>query len=341
MARRGPVGTGLAEYAGVAALPDDLRSALDSALRRYPAADLARSVTRLTTRYREGRAASEPIMRSDLDVAAYAGYRMPATYAAVHAVLTEVERLAPGFEPTSLLDMGGGTGTALWAAVDTWPSLTELTVVEQVPNVLALGQKMASTSDSVVGRATWRRGVIDPGSPTPKADVVTLSYVLGELPEDMRDDTVRWLAATGGMVVIVEPGTPAGYERVIQARDVLMDAGLHITAPCPHEQECPVRGKDWCHFAARLPRLGHHQVIKEGTLNFEDEKFAYVAAAPTDHRRAANRTVRHPQKRKGMVSLRLCTGEGTVVDQVVSKRHGELYRAARDTTWGDEWPNAE
>jgi ribosomal protein RSM22 (predicted rRNA methylase) len=316
---------------------------LDSALRRYPAADLARSVTRLTTRYREGTAATEPIMKSDLDVAAYAGYRMPATYAAVHAVLTEVERLTPEFGPTSLLDIGGGTGTVLWAAAETWPSLTELTVVEQVPNVLALGRKLASTSDkAAVRKATWRRGVIDPGSPATAVDLVTLSYVLGELPEAMRDDTVRWLAATGGMVVIVEPGTPAGYERVVRARDVLQEAGLHITAPCPHERECPVRGNDWCHFAARLPRVGHHQVIKEGTLNFEDEKFAYVAAAPADHhRRAANRVVRHPLKRKGMVQLRLCTGEGTLEDQVVSKRHGELYRDARDTTWGDEWPNAE
>jgi ribosomal protein RSM22 (predicted rRNA methylase) len=299
-------------------------------------------VTRLTTRYREGTAAAEPIMKSDLEVAAYAGYRMPATYAAVHAALTEVARLAPDFAPTSLLDLGGGTGTALWAASGTWPSLTELTVVEQVPNVLALGRKLASTSDApAVRKATWRSAVIDPHSPTPKADLTTLSYVLGELPEALRDDTVRWLAATQGMVVIVEPGTPTGYERIVQARDVLIQAGLHITAPCPHERECPVRGKDWCHFAARLPRLGHHQVIKEGTLNFEDEKFAYVAAAPTDHRRAANRVVRHPLKRKGMVQLRLCTGEGTMADQVVSKRHGELYRDARDTTWGDEWSNAE
>ena len=281
-------------------------------------------------------------MRSDLEVAAYAGYRMPATYAAVHAALTEVARLAPGFAPTSLLDLGGGTGTALWAASGTWPSMTELTVVEQVPNVMALGRKLASTSDRpAVRKASWRSGVIDPRSPAPRADLTTLSYVLGELPGDMRDDTVRWLAATQGMVVIVEPGTPAGYERIVQARDVLKAAGLHITAPCPHERECPVRGKDWCHFAARLPRLGHHQVIKEGTLNFEDEKFAYVAAAPIDHRRADNRVVRHPLKRKGMVQLRLCTGEGTVEDQVVSKRHGGLYRDARDTTWGDEWPNAE
>ncbi|MFD1049911.1 small ribosomal subunit Rsm22 family protein [Kibdelosporangium lantanae] len=179
----------------------------------------------------------------------------------------------------------------------------------------------------------------EPGVTRQRAHALAGPGQVGELPEDMRDDTVRWLAATGGMVVVIEPGTPAGYERVVRARDVLIQAGLHVTAPCPHERECP---ENWCHFAARLPRLGHHQVIKEGTLNFEDEKFSYVAAAPTDHRRAANRVVRHPQKRKGMVSLQLCTAEGNLEDRVVSKRHGELYRGARDITWGDEWPpNAE
>ncbi|MEV4316804.1 small ribosomal subunit Rsm22 family protein [Actinocrispum sp. NPDC049592] len=322
------------------AIPDDLQSALDGALRRFGQADLSRAVTRLIARYREGGAATEPIMKSDLDVAAYAGYRMPATFAAVSAVLAETARLAPGFEPKTMADLGGGTGTALWSACETWPSLSTVTVVEQVEPVLSLGKRLASAAGSpVVRRAAWRRGLIDPATPAPEADLVTLSYVLGELPDHTRADAVRWLASSAGMVVLIEPGTPAGYERIVAARDVLLDLGMSLVGPCPHTETCPIpRGRDWCHFAARLPRLGHHQVIKEGVLNFEDEKFSYIAASAVPYDRAANRILRHPQKRKGLVSLRLCTGDGKLEDTLVTKRNPEPYRAARDVKWGDEWP---
>ncbi|SDM49882.1 small ribosomal subunit Rsm22 family protein [Allokutzneria albata] len=322
------------------ALPTDLQSALDTELRRFPNQELARAVDRLSTRYREGRAATTPIMNSDSDVAAYAGYRMPATFAAVRAVLEEVATFAPEFSPKSHVDVGGGTGTALWAATDTWSSLTELTVVEQVEKALTLGRKLAASAESPALRsATWRRGVIDPKTPLPAADLVTLSYVLGELPEGMREQTIRWLAADAAMVVLIEPGTPAGYERIAEARALLLDMGRSLVAPCPHAHTCPIpRGEDWCHFSARLPRVGAHRLIKEGTLNFEDEKFSYVAAATVPTSRAENRVLRHPLKRKGLVSLQLCTTEGVLTEAKVTKRHGDLYRAARDTTWGAPWP---
>ncbi|MCP3804403.1 small ribosomal subunit Rsm22 family protein [Allokutzneria sp. A3M-2-11 16] len=322
------------------ALPTDLQSALDTELRRFPNQELSRAVDRLSTRYREGRAATTPIMNSDSDVAAYAGYRMPATYAAVRAVLDEVATFAPEFSPKSHVDVGGGTGTALWAAAGTWSTLTELTVVEQVEKALALGRKLAASAKSPALRsATWRRGVIDPKTPLPAADLVTLSYVLGELPEAMRSRTVAWLAASGAMVVLIEPGTPAGYSRIAEARAQLLDMGRSLVAPCPHEHACPIpRGSDWCHFSARLPRVGAHRLIKEGTLNFEDEKFSYVAASTVPLSRAENRILRHPLKRKGLVSLQLCSNDGALSETTVTKRHGPLYRAARDTTWGSPWP---
>ena len=324
----------------VASLPDDLQSALDAALRQFPQAALARSVQRLTTRYREGAPAAEPILKSDVDVAAYAGYRMPATYAAVRSVLDEVARLAAGFAPETMVDLGGGTGAALWAACGTWPSLARVTVVEQAPSALSLGRRLASAADSDhIRQATWRRAVIDPRTPAPAADLITLSYVLGELPEHSRADAVRWLAGDTSMVVLIEPGTPAGYNRIVEARDVLIEMGRSLVAPCPHTHECPIpRGKDWCHFAARLPRLGFHPLIKEGTLNFEDEKFSYLAASTMPLPPRPDRVLRRPQKRKGMVSLRLCTGEEELSDLVVTKRHGDLYRAARDVKWGEGWP---
>ncbi|MER6666217.1 small ribosomal subunit Rsm22 family protein [Amycolatopsis japonica] len=324
----------------VPGLPETLRSALDEELGKYPQNRLTQSVERLSTRYRENAPASAPILSSEADVAAYAGYRMPATYAAVHAVLAEAALRTPGFAPRTQIDIGGGTGAAIWAAADVWSSLEESTVVEQVPGAIALGRRLAENAgDKAVRGSTWRRGLIDPAAPAPEADLVTVSYVLGELPEARRADTVRWLSAKASMLVLIEPGTPAGYERIVAARDQLVGLGLSLVAPCPHEGACPIpRGKDWCHFSARLPRTGLHRQLKSGTLGFEDEKFSYVVASRTAPERADARILRHPAKRKGMVSLSLCADSG-LTEKIVTKRHGPAYRAARDAEWGDAWPD--
>lgn len=326
----------------MALLPEDLRSALDEELGRYPQNRLTQSVERLSARYRQNSPATAPILSSDADIAAYAGYRMPATYAAVHSVLTETAVRAPGFAPRTQIDIGGGTGAAIWAAADVWPSLEESTVVEQVPGAIALGKRLAGNAGyKAVRGASWQRGLIDPAAPAPDADLVTLSYVLGELPEARRGDVVRWLSAKAGTLVLIEPGTPAGYERIVEARDQLVELGLSLVAPCPHEDACPIpRGKDWCHFSARLPRTGQHRRLKTGTLGFEDEKFSYVVASRTAAERAPGRILRHPAKRKGLVSLSLCA-PSALTEAIVTKRHGSAYRAARDAEWGGAWPPAE
>jgi ribosomal protein RSM22 (predicted rRNA methylase) len=331
------------ESTPVAVLPDDLSAALDTELARHPVARLTQSVDRLSARYRQGDAATSPILNSETDVAAYAGYRMPATYAAVHAVLAEAASRAPGFEPRTQIDVGGGTGAAVWAAAGVWPSLAKCTVLEQVAGAIGLGKRLAAGAGlAAVRDAEWRRGFVDPAAPAPAADLVTLSYVLGELPDAGRADVVRWLAAKAGAVALIEPGTPAGYERIRAARAELIALGLHVIAPCPHDAACPiVPGEDWCHFAARLPRSGLHRKLKAGTLGFEDEKYAYVVASRIAPERPDARIIRHPKKHKGWVALDLCTSsEGLKPGVGVSKKQGPRYRAARDAEWGDGWSSA-
>ncbi|MFF0143835.1 small ribosomal subunit Rsm22 family protein [Amycolatopsis sulphurea] len=329
----------MGESVPVAHLPDDLRTALDDELGRFPETRLTQTVDRLSKRYRQGDSATAPILASEPDVAAYAGYRMPATYAAVAAALAEVAAAAPTFAPRTQIDLGGGTGAAVWAAAGTWPSLEKCTVVEQVAGALTLGRKLAAKADEpAVRSATWQRGSIDPAGAAPRADLVTLSYVLGELPERGRTEVVRWLAAEAGTVVLVEPGTPAGFARIRAARDILRELDRPIVAPCPHDGACPISpGEDWCHFAARLPRSSLHRRIKSSTLGFEDEKFAYVAATTAPIDRPEARIIRHPRKHKGFVHLDLCTTDGLAPATVVSKRHGPRYRAARSAEWGDAW----
>uniref|UniRef100_UPI001C30292C small ribosomal subunit Rsm22 family protein n=1 Tax=Streptomyces sp. TRM64462 TaxID=2741726 RepID=UPI001C30292C len=169
-------------------------------------------------------------------------------------------------------------------------------------------------------------------------DLVTVSYVLKELTPGDRTALVAEAARAAQAVVIVEPGTPDGYERIIAARDQLTAAGLHVAAPCPHSAACPIEpGTDWCHFSARVARSSLHRQVKGGSLAYEDEKFGYVAATRFPVTPAPARVTRRPQIRKGQVLLDLCTAEYGLRRDTVSKRHGALYKAARDAEWGDAW----
>lgn len=326
------------------ALPEDLARALDDALEGVPASRLAPIVERLIDDYRGGGAATSPprqapILRTDADAAAYAAYRMPATYTAVHDGLARAADVVGSLAPRTLLDVGGGTGAAVWASARLWPTLESATVLEGSEPVIALGRRLAAgAGDAVVRTARWERALLDGGSTLPVADLVTVCYLLGELPEPVRGTLVDEAARRAGTVAVVEPGTPAGYRRVLAARERLVAAGMSVAAPCPHDAACPITGDDWCHFAARVDRTARHRGLKGGTLGHEDEKFAYVVATRGQPAHAGNRVVRHPAHRKGLVTLRLCTGDGTLVDRPVPRSRKDLFRAARDAGWGDAWP---
>lgn len=304
----------------------ELRQALDAVLADVPPARLADSVRRLIADYRGGQPAGAPLLRDMVDATAYAAYRMPATHAAVTAALRQL----PPIAPRTAVDLGGGTGAAAWAARDVYGPIP-VTVLDQVPEALRLGARIAR--DEGITWQGWRLG-----EPVPGADLVTASYVLTELDEqDRRSLVAQASAAAGVAVLLVEPGTPQGYRRILDARDQLTAAGWAIAAPCPHQLACGMRGRDWCHFAARVNRSALHRRLKEATLGYEDEKFSFVAAT-RDPGPAPGRIVRHPAFRKGLVTLQVCGRDTAVGPVLVAKREGERYKAARDAEWGDHWP---
>jgi ribosomal protein RSM22 (predicted rRNA methylase) len=322
--------------------PADLRAALEAALGGTPVAQLSPAVERLITRYRSGGPApAEAILASGVDVLAYAAYRMPATYAAVRTTLAELAQAAPGFAPVSIVDIGGGTGAAVWAATDVFATLVSVLVLDRVPASLDLGRRLAATRPAL-RTARWESATLAGASVAlPAADLVTISYLLGELPAAARSPLVTAAARSAQAVVVVEPGSALGYARVLAARQDLLGAGMRLVAPCPHEQPCPLAGvADWCHFSVRINRSVAHRRAKGATLGYEDEKFAYVAAVRepvSPPQPAGSRVLRRPVQRPGVVHLHLCTPAGTADDELVSRRQGERYKAARDVSWGDLW----
>ncbi|MBA2811739.1 rRNA methyltransferase [Streptomyces sp. KM273126] len=320
---------------------DSLRDALAGLLDGLPPKAASQAVERLIANYRGRTPTDAPVLRDRSDVVAYAAYRMPATFEAVCSALEAFAETVPVWVPDSHVDVGGGTGAATWAVNAVWAGERPVTVLDWAEPALTLGREMAARNPELKG-AEWRRSRIGAALTIESTDLVTVSYVLGELTEADRSAVVDAAAGAAQAVVIIEPGTPDGYARVIEARDRLVRAGFRIAAPCPHSAACPiVPGEDWCHFSARVSRSSLHRQVKGGSLAYEDEKFSYVAAVRgPEATPAPSRVVRRPQIRKGQVLLDLCETEPSLHRTTVTKRHGPLYRAARDADWGDAWPPA-
>ena len=135
-------------------------------------------------------------------------------------------------------------------------------------------------------------------------------------------------------LLVVEPGTPAGYARIIALRAQLIANGAHVAAPCPHDQRCPLLAPDWCHFAQRLPRLRAHIQLKGAELPFEDEKFSYVVLTRQPPAKRFARVLAPPAVGKVEVAARLCTADGVEVAKV-TRRDKAAYAKARRWGWGD------
>jgi ribosomal protein RSM22 (predicted rRNA methylase) len=322
-------------------MPSTLRACIDDALAGMTAATLSRNVEHLIETYRSGETPTTPILANREHVLAYAAYRMPATYAVIHAALRRVHTAVPALQPRTLVDVGAGTGAAAWAAADVWPTIDEVTLLEQSAAAIDLGSRiMANSGRGALQSARWRLwrlSTIEPDAVA--ADVAIAAYVLGELTELQQSGLVGLLVMSAPTIVVVEPGTPAGYARIISARNALINNGFTIAAPCPHQLSCPMleRG-DWCHFAERLERSHLHRVAKASELSYEDEKYSYVVATREHVRQSAARIVRHPQLRKGLVSLQLCDASGAAREERIAKSQGVLYKEARNARWGDRWP---
>lgn len=316
-------------------LPPLLRRAVDAALEGVALADLKRASDMLSRRYRAETRDGRLHISDDLAAKAYLAARLPATYAAVRASLESAAEACPEFAPHSMLDVGAGPGTAFWAARDCWPDIASATMIEASPAIRAVGDALARHVG--VATAEWRAGdVLAEKLELPQADLVTIAYVLDELAPAARQALVERLwASAGHMLVIVEPGTPAGWQRIMEARKALLAKGAHIAAPCTHRLDCPIVSPDWCHFSRRVARSRIHRLTKEAEVPWEDEKFIYLAATREKPADAAARVIAPPRVGGGKVSVKLCRQDGTADERLVTKRDGDFFRWARRADWGD------
>src|SRR5258705_10468359 len=121
-------------------LPDDLHDAITRALAAVPPARWVREAQLLSDRYRAPRTAQPaPLAAGEAQALGYAALILPATYAQLRGALAATAARIPGWAPATMLDLGSGPGTALWAATAQWPSLAALAAWAREPALIALG----------------------------------------------------------------------------------------------------------------------------------------------------------------------------------------------------------
>lgn len=315
-------------------LPAPLRQGVDAILRDTPIADIRKAAELLSQRYRGEVRDGRLHLNERAAATAYLATRLPATYAAIRACMTAIADIRPTWTPQSLLDAGAGPGSALWAARDQWPSIEHATMIEASEPIRQVGDALTREAGA---RTAWIAADIARGLPAlERSDLVTLSYVLGELLPAAIDPLIERLwELSQDTLLVVEPGTTAGWQRILLVRDRLIALGAHIIAPCPHAERCPLTAPDWCHFSRRVARSRTHRLAKDADVPWEDEKYIYLAVSRTANDGPAARVLARPRVASGSVRLKLCSPIGQMEERLVTKRQGDAFKVARRVDWGD------
>lgn len=316
-------------------LPKQLQLAIEKMMQHCGLNHLMTAREDLSERYRQG-TREHALMDNEAHRTSYALTRMPATFAAIMKVFAAMKKLAPDLKIEHLLDMGAGPGTASWAAVESFSELQSSTLIERDASLIEMGKKFIQNTDFAHScAANWHiADLTQPLDIEPK-DLVIFSYSIGELPTVIVPSLLdqAWKLAKKALI-IVEPGTPIGFKRILAIRSHLLQLGAYLLAPCPHHESCPLSESDWCHFSARVERTAYHRLLKSGTLNYEDEKFSYLVFTKEKYPLPASRILRHPLQRSGHTLLTLCTPKG-IENRTISKRTKEAYKEAKKADWGD------
>ena len=320
-------------------IPSELRAALDASLQGVPRGPLAERAERISSLYREG-IGSAIAIRDRTDALAYAITRSPATYGAVRNALARLRHRSPAFSPKTALDLGSGAGASSWAIEQAFPQIASITQADWNQPLLALGKSLAQHASSAALRsATQITTDLTRSLPGDPADLVVLSYVMAELPPDQAQSlaVAAWSLCSGALV-LVEPGTPAGFGQILAARFILGGGGAHILAPCAHQRACPILAPDWCHFVQRIERSRDHRLLKSADLPWEDEKFSYLIFVREPHfaPAAESRILARPEKDCAAITAKLCRPNGSASLVAISRRDKESYTRARKQEWGDE-----
>lgn len=300
-----------------------------------------------------------------LTAVAFTLHRYTHSWAAIFRSLFEISKRAPDFQPSRILEFGAGPAIGTTCAQHIWEDTFQKSIcVEPSIHLAEVGKYLTAHLPNV----SFQEGLYDS---LESVDLIVVPFSLVEIKsQPARDMLLRNLwnrLSAGGVLHLVEKGTPTGFRLIHSARELFIkELGIekfHFVAPCPHEGVCPMAttGREWCHFGQKAHALNHRIFNRKGSFikdknDVIEEKFSYLsirkAVGPRvvfeNEKEAPSaawksyfwpRVVIPPYKRGEHVLLDVCSAphnfERLSVAKSSPKHHG--YRFARKAMWGDLW----
>ncbi|KAJ1650317.1 37S ribosomal protein S22 [Dispira simplex] len=318
---------------------------------------------------------------------AYLAVRFVTSYGVIYNVLAELRKRLPDLNPHQVLDFGTGPGTALWACHEVFGAkVQDCLGVDISEGMLERAEaiwKDHQELNKIIPRVEFQRYM----SYNPDQvgyDLTISAFTLSELPTDtLRESTLESLwNQTKDVLVLIDRGTQAGSQMMLKARDWFikqgqqvtsedspisdtLQTGLHIVAPCAHEDACPLKDTQaWCHFSQQVQRPAFMMQAKRCKSNQEDVKYTYLiirrgprpVVTPSTTTTSVtsqalgkrlqsesyswSRMVFPAMKRSGHVIVDMCTPEGTIARDTFVKSDGETtWKDMKKAMWGDLIPH--
>ena len=211
-------------------IPDLLEFAIEEEVNKYSIKDLKNAALNLSKRYMENERTGETFLRTNLDTIAYSVIRMPATYSAIRTCLEKVLEVYD-YDIKSVLDIGSGTGAAEWACNDLF-AVNDIVCLEREKEMRDISKKYFSYDENLKNVKFIESDILKEDLSI-KKDLCVLSYIVNELSRENRLKVIdKALKSAGKVLLVVEPGTPEGFNNIKEIRDYAYNKGYSIIAPC-------------------------------------------------------------------------------------------------------------
>lgn len=340
------------------ALPLKVEEAITEILSRVDASKWISSAIELSSKYRLNRDELESyrsvfLEKAD-DVMGYLSLRTPATYAQLYGAMCNIAEILPSWKPISILDIGSGPGTAVWAGNEVWPSINKVTCLERDNNFCRIGEEIFKSA--LPETISWDWKTIDFAVHKPKLDdkfdLVTIGSVLNEMGSKQRNDILDFAYShCKGVLLVVEPGTPYGFEAIKQASILLQSLKGILIAPYI-DNFLPLKPVG---FAQRIIRPEFHRRITQlqrkinhdsgkrllPASGWEKAKYGYVAMSNIlAEITPFARLIAEPEISKFDIELKILTKNGIEVRKIL-KRDKSHYKFAKKLKWGELIDSAE
>ncbi len=279
--------------------------------------DVKKAYLELQHGYRAGQRAGYANIEQ---IQAYVFTRFPATY---RVCLKLIDQHLKDLKIQSVLDWGCGIGTASLALSEHFENL-EYHLVEQDPKAKAYAVQFL--------KHFYPTNILHADAISTNVDLSVFSYSLSEAPNWQTVLDTVWNKTK--YLLIIEPGTPSHFKRLLTIRDHMLAKGAYLWGPCCHTKTCPLQTDDWCHFAVNVPRSKEHRMLKKADRGFEQEAYCYMLFSKEQKSTGFGRLVAPPRIHGGHMDLKICTHNGEIITPTVG-RSSQNYKTLKKSEWGD------